>query len=135
MTRGGTSGCPQGIGETGHACQGTCGTRSGHPTSAMTERYVAHCSHGCHTGSGQQGRLVIPAKVRAALGLAPGDRLHLHLAGLRLVLERQQDAVAELRALASDVPKSRSFVEELLAERRRAVVTQWPFWTHLRCSR
>ena len=73
---------------------------------------------------GQQGRLVIPAEVRAALGLAPGDRLHLHLAGPRLILERQQDAVAELRALASDVPTSRSFVEELLAERRLAATTE-----------
>lgn len=67
---------------------------------------------------GQQGRLVIPAEIRAALGLAPGDHLHLHVAGARLVLQREQDAVDELRALAKDVPKSRSFVEELLAERR-----------------
>jgi AbrB family looped-hinge helix DNA binding protein len=69
---------------------------------------------------GRQGRLVIPAEVRAALGLAPGDQLHLQVHGARLVLERQQDAVAELRALAKDVPKSRSFVEELLSERRLA---------------
>ena len=67
---------------------------------------------------GQQGRLVIPAEIRAALGLAPGDHLHLHVAGARLVLQREQDAVDELRALAKDVPESRSFVEELLAERR-----------------
>ena len=73
---------------------------------------------------GQQGRLVIPAEIRAALGLAPGDHLHLHLNGSRLVLERQQDAVAELRALAADVPKSRSFVEELLAERRAAAASE-----------
>ena len=73
---------------------------------------------------GQQGRLVIPAEVRAALGLVPGDRLHLHVAGPRLVLERQQDAVAELRAMAGDVPKSRSFVDELLAERRLAAATE-----------
>ncbi|MEJ7704618.1 MAG: AbrB/MazE/SpoVT family DNA-binding domain-containing protein [Geodermatophilaceae bacterium] len=73
---------------------------------------------------GQQGRLVIPAEVRAALGLVPGDRLHLHLAGPRLVLERQQDAVAELRTLARDVPKSRSLVEELLAERRLAAAAE-----------
>ncbi len=72
---------------------------------------------------GQQGRLVIPAEVRAALGLAAGDRLHLHVAGPRLVLVRQQDAVAELRALAGNVPTSRSFVEELLAERRRAAAS------------
>lgn len=69
---------------------------------------------------GQQGRLVIPAEMRTALGLAPGDRVHLHLAGHRLVLERQEDAAAELRGLASEVPEARSLVEELLAERRRA---------------
>lgn len=69
---------------------------------------------------GQQGRLVIPADVRTALGLAPGDRLHLHVSGYRLVLERQQDAAAELRGLAASVPRSRSLVDELLAERRIA---------------
>ncbi len=73
---------------------------------------------------GQQGRLVIPADVRAALGLAAGDQLHLHVTGARLVLERQQDAVDELRALARDVPRSRSFVEELLAERRLAAAAE-----------
>jgi antitoxin PrlF len=73
---------------------------------------------------GQQGRLVIPADVRVALGLAPGDRLHLHLAGQRLVLERQQDAVAELRGLGSTVPKTRSLVDELLAERRLAAAAE-----------
>lgn len=69
---------------------------------------------------GRQGRLVIPADVRAALGLAPGDQLHLHLDGRRVVLERQQDAAAELRGLASPVPEARSLVDELLAERRLA---------------
>lgn len=73
---------------------------------------------------GQQGRLVIPAAVRAALGLSPGDRLHLHVAGPRLVLERQPDAVAELRAMAGEVPRSRSLVDELLAERRLAAATE-----------
>lgn len=69
---------------------------------------------------GQQGRLVIPAEIRAALGLAPGDRMHLRLVGKRVVLERQQDAAAELRGLASEVPETRSLVDELLAERRLA---------------
>lgn len=73
---------------------------------------------------GQQGRLVIPASIRVALGLAPGDRLHLRLTGHCLVLERQQDAVAELRELASCVPKSRSLVNELLADRRVAASTE-----------
>lgn len=69
---------------------------------------------------GKQGRLVIPADIREALGLSPGDRLHMQLVGHRVVLERQQDAVAELRGLASEVPEARSLVDELLAERRLA---------------
>jgi antitoxin PrlF len=67
---------------------------------------------------GQQGRLVIPAEIRKALGLAPGDRLHLRVAAGRLVLERPQDAVSALRRLGAAVPPGRSLVEELLAERR-----------------
>jgi antitoxin PrlF len=67
---------------------------------------------------GQQGRLVIPAEVRAAVGLEPGDRLHLQVDNRRLVLERPGDAAARLRALARTVPSERSLVDELLAERR-----------------
>ncbi|MGH3550224.1 MAG: AbrB/MazE/SpoVT family DNA-binding domain-containing protein [Pseudonocardiaceae bacterium] len=73
---------------------------------------------------GRQGRLVIPAELRAALGLSPGDRLHMHLAGDRLVLERPEDAVVELRRLGSAVPRGRSLVEELLAERRAAAASE-----------
>lgn len=73
---------------------------------------------------GQQGRLVIPAEIRAVLGLAPGDRLHLQLSGGRLILERPEDAAAELRGLAAPVPRSRSLVDELLAERRVAAAAE-----------
>ena len=67
---------------------------------------------------------MIPAGVRSALGLAPGDRLYLHVSGQRIVLERQQDAAAELRGLATSIPRSRSLVEELLAERRVAAACE-----------
>jgi AbrB family looped-hinge helix DNA binding protein len=73
---------------------------------------------------GRQGRVVIPADVRAALGLQPGDELHLHLSGRQLVLERPVDALAQLRRLTTAVPTSRSLVDELLAERRREVAEE-----------
>ncbi len=100
----------------------------------MKERLSGHLActaQMCHAAAmdativlGQQGRLVIPAEVRTALSLAPGDRLHLHVSGQRLVLERQQDAAAELRGLATSIPRSRSLVEELLAERRVAAACE-----------
>jgi antitoxin PrlF len=73
---------------------------------------------------GRQGRVVIPADVRAALGLSPGDRLHLHVSGRRLVLERPQDAASQLRGLGTAVPRARSLVDELLAERRAAAAAE-----------
>lgn len=73
---------------------------------------------------GQQGRLVVPAEIRAALGLAAGARLHVHVVGRQIVLERHDDAVAELRGLGSRVPRSRSLVDELLAERRLAAAAE-----------
>ena len=64
--------------------------------------------------------MVIPADVRAALGLAAGDRLYLQVDGSVIVLERPADALADLRALARDAPGSRCLVDELLAERQAA---------------
>lgn len=58
------------------------------------------------------------------LGLAAGDRLHLHIAGHKLVLERQEDAAVELRGLVSNISRSRSLVDELLAERRLAAAAE-----------
>lgn len=69
---------------------------------------------------GQQGRVVIPAEVRAALDLQPGESLHLHVEDERLVLERPRRAAAQLRGLARAVT-GRSLLDELLAERRAEV--------------
>lgn len=73
---------------------------------------------------GRQGRVVIPAEMRTALGLSDGDRLHLHLTGDRLVLERSDHAIAALRELGANVSRGRSLVDELLAERRLAAAAE-----------
>ena len=69
---------------------------------------------------GAQGRVVLPREVRERLGLAAGQRLSVSVRGRALVLERPEDAVAELQALGRDLGAGRSLVDELLAERRAA---------------
>jgi AbrB family looped-hinge helix DNA binding protein len=67
---------------------------------------------------GAQGRLVIPAALRKALNLKPGDRLVARKEGDRLVLERREAVVKRLQALFEHIPKDVSLVDELIAERR-----------------
>jgi AbrB family looped-hinge helix DNA binding protein len=44
-----------------------------------------------------KGQLVIPARMRKALNLSPGDQVELKLEGRRLVLERALRRAARLR--------------------------------------
>jgi len=68
---------------------------------------------------GPQGRVVIPARLRDALHLNPGEVLVAHIDGDRLVLERREAVLARLRAaFRSAVPRTASLVDELLTERR-----------------
>lgn len=66
---------------------------------------------------GKQGRLVVPADLRAELGFAEGDVLHVQRMGTRLVIERPGDAARGLVGLLAEKSAGRSLVEELLAER------------------
>lgn len=68
--------------------------------------------------------MVIPAAVRAALGLEAGDELRLRVEGGRIVIERPTDAVAALQALTAHIPRGHSLVDELLAERRAAAARE-----------
>ncbi|MFT4299407.1 MAG: AbrB/MazE/SpoVT family DNA-binding domain-containing protein [Aeromicrobium sp.] len=68
---------------------------------------------------GKQGRIVIPAEVRAALGLEPGEELRVSVEGRAVVLQRQRDAVRALWGYAKR-DDGRSLVDELIAERRAA---------------
>lgn len=67
---------------------------------------------------GAQGRLVIPAALRKALRLEPGDRLIARQEGETLVLERREAIQKRLQDRFRHIPKKVSLVDELIAERR-----------------
>ena len=69
---------------------------------------------------GKQGRLVIPAALRRSLGLHEGDKLVAREEDGRLVLEKREVIHQRLRARFAHIPKERSIVDELIAERREA---------------
>jgi AbrB family looped-hinge helix DNA binding protein len=67
---------------------------------------------------GAQGRIVIPAGLRNALKLKPGDRLVVRLVGESLVLERRETVERRLRERFRHIPGNVRLAEELIAERR-----------------
>ena len=74
--------------------------------------------NGTEVRIGPQGRLVVPAPIRKALDLKPGDTLTARVEEERLVLEKREHILARLKARFGKVPKGVSMVEELISERR-----------------
>jgi len=67
---------------------------------------------------GAQGRIVIPAGLRKALKLKPGDRLVARTDGESLVLERRETVEKRLRERFRHIPRDVRLAEELIGERR-----------------
>lgn len=64
-----------------------------------------------------KGQLVIPAEMRALLGLQPGDRIALTLEDSRIILQPVNDKfVDQLRGMFAGKP---SMADELQQERRQ----------------
>jgi len=66
----------------------------------------------------KQGRLVIPAKLRRAVNLRPGDRLIARAEGERIVLERREEVLARVKQRFAAIPSDVDLAGELIAERR-----------------
>jgi len=66
---------------------------------------------------GPQGRLVIPAHLRKALDLEPGDRVVVYQDGDSIVLERRDNLIKRLQDRFANVPGDVSLADELIAER------------------
>ena len=67
---------------------------------------------------GPQGRIVIPAKFREALGIHAGQILVARVDERRLVLEKREQILARVRSWFAQVPQEVSLVDELIDERK-----------------
>ena len=67
---------------------------------------------------GPQGRIVIPAAMRRALGIGTGDILVVRVADGRLVFEKRDDVLARVQRRFVGLPKGVSLGDELSQERR-----------------
>ena len=66
------------------------------------------------------GRVVIPARLRKAIGLRTGDAVIIRLTEDGLVITTPERAVRGAQALVKEyVPRHRLLGEELIAERRQ----------------
>ncbi len=65
----------------------------------------------------QNGRVVIPASIRKSLGLEEDQRLRLYLEGQKIVLEKTDNMIREIKDRFSSIKESLS--EELIQDRRK----------------
>ena len=70
---------------------------------------------------GDQGRLVIPAKLRKLLDVQPGDTLLVRFHDGQLVLEKAETIKRRLKARFAKIPEGKSLAKELLIDRHKEV--------------
>lgn len=78
-------------------------------------------AHETRVRAGQNGRIVIPASFRRALGITAGDEVILRIEDDELRITTQQSRIKRAQRQAARYLKpGTSLVDELLAERREA---------------
>ena len=78
---------------------------------------VAHSKLHADIQFGAQGRVVVPAPMRKALGFRPGDTLVARVEDDHLVIEKPESVERRIRDRFRR-SRSRSLADELVAERR-----------------
>jgi AbrB family looped-hinge helix DNA binding protein len=74
-----------------------------------------------HTRVNENGRIVIPTSFRRALGISSGDTVVLRIENDELRITTLRQRLAKAQQLVRDhVAPTRSLVDELIAERRKA---------------
>lgn len=84
-----------------------------------TKDIMAKTSEQTKVNVGPQGRIVIPAGLRRALEIEPGDTLVARLEDGRIVLEKRANILARVRRRFAGVPREVRLSDELIAERRK----------------
>lgn len=74
-----------------------------------------------HAKINENGRIVIPAAMREALGIVPGEELVLRIEDDELRITTMRHRIERAREVVRrHVKPGRSLVDELMAERRKA---------------
>jgi bifunctional DNA-binding transcriptional regulator/antitoxin component of YhaV-PrlF toxin-antitoxin module len=69
---------------------------------------------------GKEGLLELPTELQRSLGFHEGDKLVAYEKVGQLVLEKPETIELRLKARLAHIPKDRSIVDELIADRREA---------------
>lgn len=72
--------------------------------------------------------MVIPASIRKALDLHPGDKLTVRVEEGRLLLEKRERILGRLKARFATLPPGVSLADELIAERRAEARAEEKAW-------
>lgn len=64
--------------------------------------------------------MIIPAALRKAMDIQPGEELVARIEGGQLILERRETVERRLKARFAHIPNEVDLASELLAERREA---------------
>lgn len=73
---------------------------------------------------GPDGRVLVPAELRRALGVKPGEPLVARVIDRQLVIERGDDALRRIQGRVAHVPAGVSLADELIEDRHREAANE-----------